>query len=191
MANPALSPDGHRVAVVSSESGDRDIWIHDLVRSTKTRLTFDEVCERSPTWSPSGEEIAYAHQSQLAGAGSIRGKAADGSGEAAVLGESESSLWDPAWSRDGRYLVYREINPETQRDILYLEFGTDGDVSEPVKFLNTPADERAPRLSPDGRFVAYTSNESGREEIYVRPFPEGNGKWQASVNGGTQPLWAQ
>jgi Tol biopolymer transport system component len=94
------------------------------------------------------------------------------------------------WSRDGRYLVYQELNPETNgADIRYIELGTDGDVGEPITFLGSPAGEVFPKFSPDGRFVAYTSNESGRYEIYVRPFPDGTGRWQASVNGGEAPRW--
>ncbi len=186
MAQPALSPDGQRVAVRSGESGNNDIWIHDLIRSTKTRLTFDDVTEANPAWSPSGREIVYRH------AGSpnrIMRRAADGTGEAVALVESEGGLFFPDWSRDGRYLVYIEVNPETRYDIRYVELGTDGDIGEPVTFLGSPADELFPKLSPDGRFLAYESDESGRSEIYVRPFPDGDGKWQASANGGTLPRW--
>jgi dipeptidyl aminopeptidase/acylaminoacyl peptidase len=158
--SPSLSPDGRRVAVSSTESGNPDIWVHDLIRSTKTRLTFDEAPERTPTWSPSGEQIVY----WLNGA--------DGA--------------------DGRYLVYQEnAGPETRSDIRYVELEADGSASEPVAFLATPADEQTPKLSPDGRFVAYTSDESGRGEVYVRPFPEGAGRWQASVDGGTRPRWSR
>ena len=184
MFHPALSRDGQRVAVMSIESGDADIWVHDLVRSTKTRLTFDPGPERSPAWSASGDEIAYRLQ------GAVRSTAADGTGEPAVLVESPTSLRSPSWSRDGRYLVYEEVNPETGPDIHYIQIETDGSASEPVTFLASPTAERAPKLSPDGRFVAYASNESGRPEIYVRPFPEGTGRRQVSVNGGVKARWS-
>ena len=187
MGQPALSANGQQIAVRSTESGSLDIWVHDLSRSTKTRLTFDEGNEGVPTWSPSGREVAYFSQSDEGYR--LMSKTADGSGEAAVLVESENFVYAPDWSRDERYLVYYELNPETLRDIHYLEFGTDGDVAEPVTFLSTPASERSPRLSPDGRYLAYNSNESGRYEIYVQPFPAGAGKWQVSVNGGAQPRW--
>ncbi len=182
MANPAISPDGQRIAVSSSESGDRDIWVHDLTRSTKTRLTFDEGNEGSPTWSRSGEDITY----QIRGT-SITRKAADGTGEAVVLVEGAGS--DPDWSRDGRYLVYQESSSDSGVDIRYLELQTNGDAPEPTTFLSTPAVERVPKLSPDGRFLAYISSDSGRPEIYVRPFPDGAGRSLASVIGGTQPRW--
>ena len=188
MLEPALSPDGQRIVVTSTEGGSRDIWIHDLIRSTKTRLTFDEGAEQTPTWSPSGGEIAYT----VGGfdGSSLMRKTVDGTGEAAVLVEADSFTSGADWSRDGRYLAYYELNPDTQsEDIRYVEFGADGDASEPVTFLSTPAEERAPKLSPDGRFLAYVSNESGRTEIYVQPFPDGAGKWQVSENGGSQPRW--
>jgi eukaryotic-like serine/threonine-protein kinase len=172
MDQVALSPDGRRVAVRSTESGNQDIWVHDLVRSTKTRLTFEEGPDVQPGWSPSGREVVY-----LAGRRRrLMRKAADGTGEAVVLVESESPLGQPNWSRDGRYLIYSENGSETQRDIPYLESHADGQASEPITFLNTPANEWFPMFSPDGRFVAYVSNESGRQEVYVRRFPDGAGK---------------
>ena len=187
MAQPALSPDGQRVAVRSAEGGSIDIWVHDLSRSTKTRLTFEDQFESNPAWSPSGREIVYG---VLASPGRIMRRATDGTGEPVVLVETSNFLSSADWSRDGRYLVYQELNPETNgADIRYIELGTDGDVGEPITFLGSPAGEMFPKFSPDGRFVAYTSNESGRYEIYVRPFPDGTGRWQASVNGGEAPRW--
>ncbi len=170
----------------ASESGNFDIWVHDLTRSTKTRLTFEDQIEGSPAWSPSGQEIAYR---SLGSQNRIMRRAADGTGEPAVLVESANSLNDLDWSRDGRYLIYREVYPDRRRDIRYIELGSDGDAGEPITFLGSPASEQDPKLSPDGRFLAHASNESGRFEIYVRPFPGGDGKWQASVNGGRRPRW--
>jgi len=189
MSTPALSPDGQRVAVTSSESGSQDVWVHDLLRSTKTRLTFDAGPERTPHWSPSGDEIVYWLQG--ADGSSLLRKAADGTGEAVALVEAKDFLPAPDWSRDGRYLVYSERNGDGNYDIRYLQFAPEGAVSEPVTFLGTPAQESASMLSPDGRFVAYVSNESGHNEIYVRPFPDGAGRWQASVEGGSQPRWSR
>jgi Tol biopolymer transport system component len=152
-------------------------------------LTFDAGQERTPAWSPLGDEIAY----WLTGAdgSSLMRKAADGTGEAVVLVEAKEFLLSPDWSRDGRYLVYSERNAQTGYDIRYFQFASDGTVSEPVTFLGTPARESTSMLSPDGRFVAYVSNESGRAEVYVRPFPDGAGRWQASVEGGGQPRWSR
>ena len=184
---PALSPDGQRVAVTSNESGNADIWIHDLARSTKNRLTFDEATESNPSWSPSGREVAYAFNGE--DGYRLLSAAVDGTGEPTVLLESEIPVNLPGYSRDGRFLVYDGDVPGASRDIFYLEFGTDGAATEPVKFLGTPAAETGPTLSPDGRFVAYYSDESGRVEIYVSPFPGGAGKRQVSVNGGRNPRW--
>ena len=129
MEDPALSPDGQRIAVASREGGSPDIWVHDLIRSTKIRLTRDEGAEGSPIWSPSGREIVY----WLRGAGttSIMSRAADGTGEAVVLVESETDVFSRDWSRDGRYLFYVGQNDEIGRDIHYLDLQTDSDASEP------------------------------------------------------------
>ena len=188
MNMPSLSPDGRRVAVRSRESGAQDIWVQDLVRSTKTRLTFNTRINVQPTWSPSGRDVLY--ESRATGKVTIESKPADGTGEAIILVESPSILANPAWSPDGRYVVYQNNNPEGVTDIHYLEAPPNGTTSEPVAFLDTPARERVPKVSPDGRFLAYLSDESGRDEVYVRPFPSGAGRWQAYVDGGTQPLWS-
>ncbi len=184
----ALSPDGQRVAVRSNESGNGDIWIHDLSRSTKTRLTFEDFGEANPTWSPSGSEIAYRTGAQ----NQIVRRAVDGSGEASPLVQMQAGTLFPSdWSRDGRYVIYVENDPRRPglMEVRYLTLGNDGQVGEPVTFLASAANERNPKISPDGRYLAYQSDESGRDEIYVRPFPSGGGKWQASVNGGTAPRW--
>ncbi len=188
MTQLALSPDGQRVAVSSSESGNADIWVHDLTRSTKTRLTFEDQPEDTPAWSPSGREIAYHIEGPP---DRIIRRAADGTGEPAVLVDAEFRLVRPDWSHDGHYLVYDEFDPsaEMHNDIRYIELGADGQAGDPVMFVSSPADEQSPTLSPDGRYLAYESDQSGRREIYVRPFPEGAGKWQVSVNGGTGPRW--
>ncbi len=183
---PSLSPDGQRVAVTSTESGNPDIWVHDLTRSTKTRLTFEDQREVYPAWSPSGREIVY----QLLGPPHrLMRRAADGTGEAVVLLEAEIPLVRPDWSRDGRYLVYDETGGGAGTDIRYIELGTDGEAGEPVMFLGSPADEQMAKLSPDGRYLAYESDESGRYEIYVLSFPGGDGKRQVSVDVGQRARW--
>ena len=170
----------------SNESGNRDIWVHYLIRSSKTRLTFGDNFEAYPAWSPSGREIDYRQSGRP---DRIMRRAANGTGEAVALVESQGSLFYPDWSRDGRYLVYEENNPETEGDIRSIELGTDGQAGEPVTILGSRADERLPKVSPDARFLAYRSDESGRHEVYVRPFPAGVGRWQVSVNGGSRPRW--
>ena len=190
MRNPSLSPDGRRVALVSSESGNQDVWVHDLVSATKARLTFQARRFFQPTWSPSGREVLY--ESRGDGGARVETKPVDGTGDAVVLIEGGRVLANPAWSPDGQYLVYQGPGQGTTKsDIHYLERQANGAASEPVTIVNTPATERVPKVSPDGRFLAYLSGESGRDEVYVRPFPSGTGRWQASVDGGTQPLWSR
>ncbi len=105
--------------------------------------------------------------------------------------EADFTLNRPEWSRDGRYLIYDEfeLEAEVRNDIRYIELGTDGEAGEPVMFLGSPADEQMAKLSPNGRYLAYESDESGRYEIYVLSFPGGDGKRQVSVNGGQQARW--
>ena len=198
IAQPNLSPDGRRVAMAAdSPDGNRDLWVHDTVRGTNTRLTFDPAREGYPAWSPSGEQITFVRGD---GRGSreeleIYSKPADGSGEAVPLVHASDGRRGgaPEWSPDGRFLIFQwqseDTEEATQRDLWYVEPKAGGEGSEPVLYLRTEADEAIPVFSPDGRYVAYVSDESGRMEIYVRPFPEGGGKWQTSTNGGTQPRW--
>ncbi len=187
MGGAVLSPDGQRVLTSSAEGGSGDIWVHDLVRSTKTRLTLDPDTEMQPTWASSGREIAFRQNG--AGGQRILRKAADGSEEASILVKDRRLVGAPDWSHDGRYLAFHTLSETNLRDIHYVRIEASGDVSEPIEFIGSPGDERAPKFSPDGRFVAYVSSESGRNEIYVRPFPSGSGRWQASATGGVQARW--
>ena len=195
MRDPAISPDGQRIAVGTDESGNPDIWVHDLSRSTKTRFTFFAGRDSRAVWSPNGGEISFRRGS-VGGVSSFLSKAADGTGDAVVLVASEGAIAHQDWSPDGKYLVYQEnANTESRdHDIRYVEFQANGERSEPLTFLSTPASELVLRFSPDGRFVAYVSlhraDGSEHHDVYVRTFPDGSaGKWQVSLNGGTQPRW--
>jgi Tol biopolymer transport system component/predicted Ser/Thr protein kinase len=184
----ALSPDGDRVAVEAQEDGNHDIWVHDAVRGAKTRLTFDPSRYGHPAWLPSGEQITF--YSAGGGSSGILSKPFDGSGEAALLAAEEHGGRSPDWSRDGKFVIYHTTRGEdTGEDLWYLKPKASGEGYEPTPYLTTEAAEQIPVFSPDGRYVAYVSGESGRREIYVRPFPEGGGKWQISTNGGAQPRW--
>ena len=190
MRRPALSPDGRRVAVTGTDGGNTDIWIHDVERGTKTRLTFDPAQDTSPAWSPSGDQVAFNGDRESGAAmGDIFAKAPDGSGEEQrlVAGPLPEGVAD--WSPDGRYLIYRVRDPgsDTEQDQWYVSLTGDG---KPTPFLQTQFRETESQFSPDSRYVAYMSNESGRFEIYVKPFPGGEGKWQVSVNGGRNPKWS-
>ena len=182
-----LSPDRRRVAATVGEPGD--IWIQDLERSTVTRLTFEPGSDHIPGWSASGREVVFTRQPGDGTLPRLVMKNADGTGGERVLTQMGNNS-NPDWSRDGRYMLFQgRADAEGTGDILYLEAEGGGLDGDPSVFLGTPAAEVVPKLSPDGRFVAYVSNESGRREVYVQPFPEGPGRWQASVNGGAQPRW--
>jgi Tol biopolymer transport system component len=182
---PSFSKDGRRIAVDNSGlENNGDIWIYDLTRPAGTRLTFDPADESSPIWSPAGDRIAF--YSARGGASDVLGVSTSDGGEPQTLLGTEAleSVWD--WSRDGRYLaIESRRSAVVQRDILILSLA-DG-TTRP--FADTPFDEAEARFSPDGRWLAYDSEETGEFEVYVRPFPAGEGKWRVSLAGGTTPRW--
>ena len=185
-STPAISPDGTRVAVDISASGNSDIWIFDLSRGTKTRLTFGPASNRSPLWTPDGESIVFS--SNRKGLYHIYRKAADNSGPEEVVLESNASEQAYAISHDGRYLVYERNDAagKTGVDIWALPlFGE----RKPFPVVETQFSEIMPAISPDGKWMAYSNNESGRYEVYVTPFPGGGAKSQVSTGGGVIPQW--
>ena len=186
---PALSPDGRRVAVQAKEESNFDIWVWDITRAVKTRLTTGPEPDGAAFWSPTGEEVAF--NSIPAGNCDIFLRQADGSGEAKVLVATPRNEFVTDWSRDGKYLLYLLDDPETRADLWYLERNEDESAWEPHPFLHTPFNERAAKFSPDGRHVAYVSDESGQWEVYVRPFPQRGRRSTVSSNGGTQPRWSR
>ena len=179
--SPRLSPDGRQVAIGNAEA---QIWIYDLARETLTRLTFG-LPANTPLWTPDGTRIAY----QTGGGGANGGmywQPADGSGGAERLTSADRQHVNGSWSPDGKYLAFVEISDKSGRDISVLQVSDRG----PKPFVRTPFNETAPQFSPDGRWLAYASDESGRFEIYVQPFPSPGRKWQISTDGGTEPVWA-
>jgi eukaryotic-like serine/threonine-protein kinase len=178
---PKVSPDGKRVAA-GIEEADSQIWVYDLGRDTLTRLTFEGSANIDPVWTPDGKRIVFK------GTGNrLFWQPADGSTGAEALTSSELAANNVpgSWTPDGQVLTFMEINPDTGYDVYTLPL-KDG---KPQPFLHTPSLETAPRFSPDGRFIAYASDESGRIEIYVRPYPGPGGKWQISTEGGAEPVW--
>ena len=157
--------------------GNTDIWIIDGVRST--RFTFDAGLDTSSAWSPDGSRIAF--QSNRKGTSDFYEKASSGAAGEELIVESPENKILSDWSRDGRFLI-------GMIDIDLWVWPLDGDRT-PRVFLNTKFDERGPHFSPDGRWVSYHSNESGRYEVYVRPFPGPGGQWQISTAGGSTARW--
>ena len=181
--NTRLSPDGSRLALDVRDQ-ENDIWIWEFARETLTRLTFDSGPDVYPTWTPDGLRVAFSSRNPR----NIFWKVADGTGRIERLPESENPQFPHAFSPDGKRLVVREAHPERGHDLAMLSLDEGG---PSTALVATEFNEQNPEISPDGLFLAYQSDESGRFEIYVRPFPDvEDGRWQVSRNGGTHPLWA-
>ncbi len=191
---PRFSPDGKRLALAVGSLGNGDIQVYDWQRDTMTRLTFTQGIRR-PVWTPDGKHIAFSLQSP--GASSIRWIRADGAGEAQPLLEATGllGLGTYSFSPDGKRLAFFESGVDTGLDLWTLPLDvSDPDHPKPGKpelFLRTPFDEYDPVFSPDGPWIAYTSRESGPNEVYVRPFPGPGGKWQISIGGGAHAIWSR
>jgi Tol biopolymer transport system component len=178
-----ISPDGTRVALTIGNDNSQDIWIWELTRGTKTRLTFREGEDIWPLWTPDGQRIVYQSGAD------INWKAADGSGEVEKLASWPNAPGPFTWSKDGKILLTWELNLSgLQSDIGMMSM--EGDHAR-KPLLQEKYCEDHPQISPDGRWLAYASNESGQSEVYVRPFPEINkGRWPISTSGGSGPLWS-
>ena len=179
---PRLSPDDQQVVF---SSGTRDIWLYQIARGTFTRLTFEQLNAR-PIWTPDGKRITFT--SSRAGVLNLFWMPADGSGVAERLYTSPYSQFPSAWSPDGRHLAVTEIHPATGWDLWVLPRDDRG---KPQPFLQSPFSEGWMEFSPDGRWVAYTADESGRFEVYVRPFPGPGGRIPISIDGGTEAVWGR
>jgi dipeptidyl aminopeptidase/acylaminoacyl peptidase len=183
-----LSPDGKQIVAHRHEAGGGDLWIFDVGELTPTRFTFDGSQDNSsPIWSPDGMRIAFA--SRRNGKWGLYTKAADNTRAEQLVIETEFPAIPMSWSPDGKQLVYTMFDPKTAGDVWSTTVDAEGDKPQAVPLLQTPADERNPQISPDGHWLAYSSNETGRSEIYVRPFPQGPGRIQVSVDGGVYPRW--
>ena len=180
-----MSPDGQRMVLDIDEGNRADLWVYDLPRGTLARLTLDGT-NTSPLWSPDGTKVAF--QSNRAGPPNLFWRTADGSGAEERLTTSERFQDVGAWSPDGETLAFKEVDPGTGADILTLSLKGGG---KPVPFVQTAFTEASPAFSPDGRWVAYQSNESGRDEVYVQPFPGPGAKALVSTDGGTEPAWSR
>jgi Tol biopolymer transport system component len=183
---PKLSPDGRRLAVSRGASSSlQDIWVYEFDRNLITRLTFGGN-NNLPAWSRDGREIVFS--SQREGSSGIYRKDASGAGQEQQLAQGRQAVMD--WSRDGRYLLYEEPNAKTGWDLMVMPLdGLEGAPAKAKPFLQTPFDEQDGVFSPDGKWIAYDSNESGQTEVYIQAFPPSGGKWQVSTSGGSMPHW--
>ena len=183
---PALSPDGTRVAVFANDQ-ERDLWLWDLRRTTLTRLTSTPGVDVVQVWTPDSRRLIFT--SERAGVRNLFWQAADGAGAVERLTESPDTQYPTGVSPDGRRLIFTDESPTTANDVMAIELDATRRVTPLVQ---SPFNERNGTVSPDGRWLAYEANDSGRFEIYVRPFPEVNsGRWQVSTTGGTRPIWAR
>ncbi len=184
----ALSPDEKYVVFERNDPavGTNDLWRLELERGVESRLTYDPGSENTAIWLPDGRNVVYSSGGVVGFQNELIQINAAGTGDKHVLVHSnEGSVYPDAVSPDGKVLLYEQQTQRGSIDLMLVQLSG----GKPSTFLATPFDEAHAQFSPDGRFVSYCSNESGREEVYVRSFPAGEEKWQASATGGDQPTW--
>jgi Tol biopolymer transport system component len=183
--NAAISPDGRRAAV-NIEAGTVGVWLYDFMRATLTLLTTGKGSSQAPRWTPDETHIVY--RGTRTGTRNLWWKTVDDAAGEERVTAGDGTQTPGSWSGDGRWLANNAGDPATGIDIWALPSGGD---RKPRVVVRTPFAEWYPRLSPDGRWLAYTSNESGREEVLVQSFPESRGRMQVSTGGGTEAVWSR
>lgn len=191
--DPRVSPDGRRVAVSIGSVAGPDVWIYEWARDAMSRLTFDPLNDQDPLWL--GASHVVYHRQQPGGQGrQMLWQPADGTGEAKHLVEGQSAPIAMSWHPGGKLIAAHDYGRPTSPDLFILPLTGDAQAGwqagTPVTFLATPFNESEPSFSPDGRWLAYQSNETGRFEVYVRAFPGPGGRWQVSTAGGEMPTWS-
>ena len=182
-AGRAISPDGRRLALTIVGPSGNDIWVKELDHGPLSRLTGDPGPEIRPRWTPDGLSVLYVSASQM-----LLRRRADGTQPADTLLRLSEPIFEAQWSRDGAWVVVRVGGGDGSRDIWAQRIGTD---TTAKRLLASDFDENAMALSPDGRWIAYQSTETGATEVFVRPFPDiASGKWTVSLRGGSQPVWS-
>ncbi|MBA3766268.1 MAG: PD40 domain-containing protein, partial [Acidobacteria bacterium] len=181
-----LSPDERQAAVERSDpqTGTPDIWLFDLARGIPSRFTTDPAGDSSPLWSPDGSRIVFS--SSREGVRNLYQKIAGGGGSEEVLLKSREEKVPDDWSADGRFIVYHTLNPKTKWDLWVLPMSGD---RQPAAILQTEFNEQQAQFSPDGKWIAYTSDETGMAEVYVQTFPTSGSRVRVSTGGGNQPRW--
>ncbi len=195
-----FSPRGDRLALSISEGGSDDVWVYDFARDGMTRLTFAQEDDWSAIWTPDGRRVTYSSEAG-GNLSTLSWTLADGSGQPERLTESNEEQEPNDWSPDGKVLIFEQTSSSTGRDLWALHLDEEAqppsaEGKSPTArgrlepYLQSPFGEGNARFSPDGRWLAYQSNETGRVEVFVRPFPDTGGKVQISTDGGVQPVWA-
>jgi Tol biopolymer transport system component len=184
---PSISPDEKTIAFARFIGSNSDIWLRDLARGVDHRLTTEASRNDTPIWSPKSDFVIF--RSTRGGLQQLYRRAASGAGKDELLPTDDNPKYASQWSRDGRFIVYADNSPTTVQDIWYLPVAESA--GKPVAFQQTKFREDQGQLSPDGHWMAYSSNVagSGRRDVYVRPFPTGEGEWRISTEGGEQPRW--
>jgi serine/threonine protein kinase len=186
-SNFRLAPDEKRIAFdrPDPQSGSQDVWVMDLIRGVTSRLTFDPAVDNLPIWSPDGLRLLYPNN--RTGVFDLYVKAATGAGpEELLIKMGTTTGWGTHWSPDGRFILYQTPGVKTGQDLwIAPQFGD----RKPFPYLNSQFNESEGSFSPDGRWVAYVSDESGRDEVYVQAFPLSGAKFQISTGGGSEPNW--
>lgn len=181
----SLSPDGRHVAVVSGLGVNSEIWVKELDYGARSRLSVGGRNDSRPVWTPDGKSVAFVSDGRNGRV--LKQRVADGSRPETILLDDQRPVDQVTFSRDGEWMIFRALDPAGKPDLFARRRGTDSSFA----VVATPAVESSPALSPDGRWLAYASNESGTFEVYVRPFPNtADGRSQISAQGGQEPVWA-
>jgi serine/threonine protein kinase/Tol biopolymer transport system component len=193
-SNPQFSPDGRQLALDIFDGKQWDVWVDDWARDTLSRLTVDPAHDVKPVWTPDGGRIVFASMRDGNTAYNLYWQRADGSGDVQRLTNGKNAQFPGSWHPSGKVLAFEEQNP-TYYSLMLLPMGGDEAFGwkpgKPTIFLAGAFDERKPAFSPDGRWLAYQSNESGQYEVYVRPFPARDGKVRISTGSGVFPTWSR
>jgi dipeptidyl aminopeptidase/acylaminoacyl peptidase len=184
MSEIEIAPDGRRVAMIRSIEEGTDVWLAAIARGLFSRFTSDTKNERWPVWSPDGNRVAFERGYEVPGKNRISAKSLDGTEE--LLFESKVTTSPSDWSRDGKFLLYRTTTSATSGDLWALPLAGD---RKRFPFADSKFNETRGQFSPNGQWIAYESDESGRVEIYVKAFPKPGQQWQISVNVGIEPRW--